>query len=672
MTVEEKLDNIKLTDEDIILQVEREYQNSLEYRRPRIKDWHANEDMLYGRKPITLSKRSNIDLRLMKGFEDTLLSKIKEPLTIKFGPTEDADTRKARKVTALFELETSPAKQNWRYKDLLGKKLALPSGRCISKVYATAKPYKHHRDPIDHYDFLIDPLAGGYDIELARYLGQDNIFKSRYDLQNNKSYDKARVKELIESTSESDTDVTDNQYKEKQNRLAVIGLNGSDYNAQKDGLFKLLEWYTTINGKRWYILCSLDKKIIIKRKPWEEMTKADEESGLPLWPFSSWAYYPDLFNFWSQSPMDSVREIFQTRNIVINQAIDNNEAKNKPMKSFDPKVYTNSALLEYEPDRNIPVASGQDPKTGLFIHETADIYDPKLLNDVLEDIASKVTGVTPASQGVAQGSQKVGIYYGDQQEVANRMSLFEESYFMADIHSAQLYLNGLLDKLDEDRAVKMIGTNGVEWDKLKKEDLGQYDIMISGGSTQEKLDAIKMKQKADFVTRQIKNPSINPKSLAELDAEVSGLDNDQIKKLFTKDTEDDEMASVASEDIQKILLGKDIKPNRKANVAYAQKFIDFYYDNELTDKQDQRFRIYMQSIQDVVLQNTLRKAQTELAMKGQLPTPNLGGQPDPNQLGQPNPTDLNQPAPNTPGGTIANASQITNSIKPNVNPQPAN
>lgn len=661
MTLDERLDNIKLTNEEIILQVKCEYQNALEYRRPRIKDWHANEDMLYGKKPITLSKRSNIDLRLMKGFEDTLLSKIKNLLTIKFGPTEDADIRKARKVTALFELETSPAKQNWKYKDLLGKKLALPSGRCIAKIYAAAKPYKHHRDLIDHYDFLIDPLAGGYDIELARYLGQDNIFKSKYDLLNNKTYDQARVKELIDATNENDTDVTDNEYKEKQNRIAIVGFNGSDYNAQKDGLFKLLEWYTTINGKRWYILCSLDKKIIIKRKPWEEMTKIDEESGLPLWPFSSWAYYPDLFNFWSQSPMDVVREIFQTRNVVINQAIDNNEARNKPMKSADPKVYTNLALLEYEPDRVIPTNPGSDPKSGLYIHETASIYDPKVLNDVLEDIANKVTGVSPSNPEVSK-DQQVGIYYGDQQDVANRMSLFEESYFMADVHSAQLYLNGL-DKLDEEKAVKMIGTDGVEWDKLRREDLGQYDIMITGGSTQEKLDAIKMKQKADFVARQIKNPSINPKSLAELDAEVSGIDNEQIKKLFSQDTQDDELAGIAAEDIQKILLGKDIKPNRKANVVYAQKIIDFYYDNELTTEQDQRFRIYLESIQDIVLQNTLRKAQQELAMKGQLATPNLGqdqNQPDPNQ-----------PTPNTPGGTIANASQITNDIKSNVNPQPA-
>lgn len=659
MTVDEKLDTIKLTDEEIVLQVEREYLNALEYRRPRIKDWHANEDMLYGRKPVTLSKRSNIDLRLMKGFEDALLSKIKEPLTVKFGPTEDADIRKARKVTALFELETSPTKQNWRYKDLLGKKLALPSGRCITKIYAT-KPYKHRRDPMDHYDFLIDPLAGGYDIELARYLGQDNIFKSKYDLQNNKTYDQVRVKELIETTNENDTDVTDNQYKEKQNRLAIVGLNGSDYNAQRDGLFKLLEWYTTINGKRWYILCSLDKKIIIKKKPWEEMTCIDKESDLPLWPFSSWAYYPDLFNFWSQSPMDIVREIFQTRNVVVNQAVDNNEAKNKPMKSYDPQVYTNPALLEYEPDRLVATATGKDPKAGLYIHETADIYDPKALNDILEDIASKVSGVTPASQGVSE-DQKVGIYYGDQQETANRMSLFEESYFMADIHNAQLYLNGLIDKLDEAKAVKMIGENGVEWDKLTKEDLGQYDIMITGGSTQEKLDAIKNKQKADFVLRQIQNPTINPKSLAEMDAEVSGFDNEQIKKLFAQNNEDDEMRSIASEDIQKLLLGKDLKPNRKANVAYAQKIIDFYFDNEVTEEQDQRFRIYMESIQDVVMQNTLRKAQMEMAAKGQLQTPNLGQeQPDPNA-----------PVANTPGGTISQASQITNNIKPNyVNSQP--
>jgi hypothetical protein len=148
--------------------------------------------------------------------------------------------------------------------------------------------------------------------------------------------------------------------------------------------------------------------------------------------------------------------------------------------------------------------------------------------------------------------------------------------------------------------------------------------------------------------------------LAEIDAETSGLENEQIKKLFTKDTEDDEMAGIASEDIQKILLGKDIKPNRKANVAYAQKFIDFYYDNELTPEQDQRFRIYMESIQEVVLQNTVRKAQTELAMKGQLPTPNL----------TPQEQDPNAPL-NPAGETISNASQITNNIKSNVTTQPA-
>lgn len=660
MTAEEKLDSIKMTDDELIVQIQREYDNALSYRRPRIKDWHANEDMIYGKKPVTLSKRSNIDLRLAVGFSNALLSKIKGMFTIKFGPTEEADIRKARKITALFELETSPTRENWKYKDLMGKKLALPSGRSISKIYSTAAPYKHHRDQVDHYDFLIDPLAGGLDIEKARYLGQDNIFKSKYDLQNNKTYNQEQVKKLVEESNDGETDVTDNEYKEKQNRLAILGLNGNDYNAQKDGLFRLLEWYTTINGKRWYFLCSLDKKIIIKKKPWEEMTKIDENSGLPLWPFSSWAYYPDPFNFWSQSPLDVVREIFQTRNIVINQAIDNNEAKNKPMKSVDPKIYPNLALLEYEPDRAIPTTPGADPKAGLYIHPASDIYDPKNLNSMLEDIAAKITGVTPATQGLAEGDQKVGIYYGDQQETANIMSLFEESYFMADLHSAYLYLNGL-DKLDEPQAVKMIGTNGVEWDKISKEDLGQYDIMITGGSSQEKLDAIKMKQKADFVIRHAKDPSINPKYLAELDADISGFDNDQKKRLLSKDTEDDEMAGVASEDIQKLLLGEDLRPNRKANVAYAQKILDFYYDNELTLEQDKTFQIYLQAIEDIVIQNTMRKAQAELAMKGQLPTPNMPGMPQ----------DPNQTLPGTPGGTIARASEQTNQLTPNyVNQKP--
>lgn len=660
--INQQLDSLKLTDEDILNQIQLEYDNAIKYRQPRIADWHANEDMLYGNKPITLSKRSNIDLRLMKGFEDTLLAKIKNPPIVKYGPTEEADILKSRKVTALWELESSPTHQDWSYKDLLEKKLALPSGRAIKKIFSLGDPYEHIRETVDHYDFLIDPLAGGYDIEKGRYLGQDNIFKSKYDLENNKTYDQAEVKKLLESTNQSESNIVDNEFQEKQNRLAVLGLNISDYNAQADGLYNLLEWCTTIKGVRYYFLVSLSKKIIVKKRLLEDMVGRFDERGKPLWPFSSWAYYPDLFNFWSPSPMDMVRENFQVRNVVINQAIDNNEAKNKPMKSYDPDVYKNPELLEYQPDRLVPTASGKNPKEGLFIHETANIYDPKALNDLLEDIAGKVVGVNAAGQGFEDKDQKVGIYFGNQQEVANRMGLFELSYSRSVMRDALLYLNGLKLNLDEEKAVKMIGENGVEWDKLRKDDLGEFDITITGGSAQSQLDAIKSKQKTEFISSQIKNPIVNQKELVEQQASIAGFTPDEIKKLLSKEDASEESIARAAEHVQKILRGEDIRPYRKADVAYAQHILDFYQDNELKPEQDKSFEIYLQAIEDIVIDNTIKKAQKELALRGKLPVPNSV---DPNQ---PLPEDGTMPMTN--GDTISRSSETTNDIKPTYAPKP--
>ena len=171
-----------LTDDEIMDRIDTEYNNSYEFRKPIIEEWHMNEALLYGKKPATLSKRSNIMIQLMAGFEDTLLSKIKQPISIVYTPTEGSDTVKAQKTTRAWELESSVSKEDWEYKDLLVKKLAMVSGRGILKI-TVADPYAHRLDPVDHYDFLVDPLTNGMSLESARYLGQDNIILSKYKLE---------------------------------------------------------------------------------------------------------------------------------------------------------------------------------------------------------------------------------------------------------------------------------------------------------------------------------------------------------------------------------------------------------------------------------------------------------------------------------------------------------
>ena len=462
------------------------------------------------------------------------------------------------------------------------------------------------------------------------------------------------------SYSENQMIEADNEYQEKANRLAVIGLKINDFTPQKDGVFKLLEWNTTIDGERYSIVCSKDKRVILFKRPLKEIFGIhDKNETQPLWAFTSWAYYPDPFNFWSESPLDVVRENFQSRYLVINGALDNNEAKNRPMKSYDPRTYKNPALLKYQPDRTIPTEAGTDPKTGLFIHPVNDIYDPVALDNKIEDIGAKVSGITPSSQGQTGDDQKVGIYYGDLQEVADRMALFELSYSRDNIMKARLYLNGLLDRLDEPMAIEMIGEDGAEWDELKREELDDdFAIIIEGGTISAQLDAVKQKQKADFVARNQINPIINKKKLLEQDALISGFTELETKQLLQPDNITDDMLTKASADIEKLMKGEQVQPYLKAETTYLQKILDFYGDNDLEPAQEQILRDYMDSLEPIVIKNMMYKAQKQQAMAGMLPIPGMPG-------GIPAPSGIpDGPIANTPEGTASRSMDMSNLNQP--------
>ena len=83
----------------ILAQSLKEYNIALKYRSQRISSWHKNEDLYLQRKKREIQGRHNILLGEMQGFIDTLLSKIDDPPTIRFTPTDEADTRKADKVS---------------------------------------------------------------------------------------------------------------------------------------------------------------------------------------------------------------------------------------------------------------------------------------------------------------------------------------------------------------------------------------------------------------------------------------------------------------------------------------------------------------------------------------------------------------------------------------------
>jgi len=633
--------------DELLTRIKSEYDAAFAYRQTRVASWNANEDLLYGKKPPTLTNRSNILIQLMAGFEDTLLAKINSPVIVNFSPVEEGDVMKAKRVTSFFEFERSPQREDWEQKDLLTKKLAMVSGRALFKIY-TAHPYKHKLDPVDHYDFLIDPLTSGLSLETARYLGQDNIIKSKADLERNTSYDKKKVKELIDSYAEETSALPDNQNNEKQHRLNVQGFDiQSNYQAG-DSTYKLLEWYTHVNGVRYYFLLDLEKKIIIKQRKLEELTPILSESNVPCYPFESWAYYPDLFNFWSPSPMDRVRELFILRNVALNQLFDNNEAINKPMRIYDPNTFKNPALLKYTPDALVPVSAGKDPQTGIHTLQTQAFGtgNAKEMAGILEDLAAKITGVTPAGMGMESSTEKVGIYYGNMQEVEKRMLQFEASYSRCHMRLAQKYLGFLSERLSKAAAVKILGAEGaVIVEQLTNEDLVKFDVEITGGLSAARQDAISKKLKMEFLNSLHGNPAAHPMVVAELTARLAGLSEIEIKRLLAQQRKDEKQIVKAAEDLQKLMEGETVAPYPKADTTYLQEIVDFLLEHKLTEKEEQRVTAYFESLQEIVTRNMILKAHLQAAESGMLGEAMGPGTPGP----VPGP-DTGAPLPDSIGG----------------------
>jgi len=95
--------------------------------------------------------------------------------------------------------------------------------------------------------------------------------------------------------------------------------------------------------------------------------------------------------------------------------------------------------------------------------------------------------------------------------------------------------------------------------------------------------------------------------------------------MLDKDYGNSELMSECARDMQRIIAGKEVKPNQAANTAYAQKLLDFIRDNEenLNDEAVGDLMIYFEAIQPIIIRNMTRNINEILASEGNI---SLGGQ----------------------------------------------
>jgi hypothetical protein len=581
------------------------------YKQGKVRNWQLNENLYYGKKIATTESRANVDLGRMQEFVHTLLSKVNEPLVFKFTKRKESQLKRVQILNALVQIDRE--KDNWDIKDLVAKKQCILYGRAIYSYAAgdDKKVYAPCLENIDVYDFLIDPSAGGIDMERARFLGNYGIVKTRQELEAGMKsglYIKDETKQLLDGVG-NNTETPQNE-NDKRVRTQAQNTTYTNKELQDNDKFKFWQWCTTYGGERYVVLVNTNGRAI-QITPLSEMF----ESG--FWPYWSYAAFPDLTEFWTPSFADYVREMFMVQNVSINQMLDNAEAVNKPQKVVNIGALEDLAQLKYRRDGLIYTKGDYDANKVIQTLNVPSINTPIEVFNVLESIQEKASGVTAGSKGVEDTTGRLGIYQGNQIAAADRFRLFNKSYSIGTQRFAKLYEYGVRENLLKRVAVQLVGPNGVEIKEVRRTDIfkkgDDYGLLIEASNQEVLVTLQEMQEKLKFLASQAQNPIQNPKKAYEISAKVAGFTPEDIRELLdTSEFGNSEIMSEADRDIESLLAGDNIKPNKWANNAYKQRMVDYLKDHEedIDNEQFQRIALYIRSLDQIIIGNEVRAFNT--------------------------------------------------------------
>jgi len=604
----------------------KQYRTAIEFQQPRFNEILENERMLAGKTTPALKGRNNVpfDSVVMSGFIDTLISKIDEPLDIDFIHTREEDKKAAEKTKAVFEVESSPDYENWSAKDLDAKRLASTSGRGFFKFYAENDPkFKTCLDVVDTFDMYTEPQGGRY-LDKHIFKGQHNIFRSETDLKGGAEsgyYDKGQVDKLI-ATAKANPEgfkETEDIYKNKVSLMQTRGLDIQSHNYVGEDLYMLNEHVMKMGGQWFHMVFCYKHAVWLRFKKLEEtFSVAKDYPGRGPW--ASWATHIDPFNFWSKAPADDVRPIAASMKKIFNLTIDNLEKRNWDMKAFDSRVFPDKTKLSWGPNKliraNLSNAKGlKNISEAIYEFQTPDTTSISInLFEFMDNMIGKSTGITAGAQGKTD-DEKVGIYFGNMEQVADRMGLTNKMYKQVYEDLGVMFKYGVYDNLREPYAVKLIGLKGVEWnEELRREDAAKpFRVAVSGGNDDQKISGLMAQRRDATLTRIENNPALagqlNPKWHIREILENGGFEPEAIKVGLDTNTDADQgLLSEAAQAIADIVSGKSPKVNRGATSGYVQKIVDFARDNELEKEVIEKLVLFANAHIPIMVQNMARQA----------------------------------------------------------------
>lgn len=342
----------------------REKKSAKEFQDRKRNDWDDNYD-LYRNKVFTnrLTQRQAVNIPLIKETVKTTLSNIDDAPNVEWKELAGD----AGKQLILQELWNDDSDHlNFEGVDMQDKKTVLLYGRAFRKLNFNSEGFDV--TALDIYDVIIDPLTDPLNLDTARFVIHQNIFRSLDDILDDERYEndaKERLKDYFtgETTKEAlvQSEKNRREWERKMERLKDLGFDQTQFPlfAGGDILINLTEHYFKEwnKGKKKYEL-----RVMTYANETVELLdeKVDDLLGVDFYPFVTWGDDLESQDFWSDSLADLVRTPNKILNVWFSQLVENRTLRNFQMHWYDATVqgYTPQT---YEPGAGRMLPAPGDP-----------------------------------------------------------------------------------------------------------------------------------------------------------------------------------------------------------------------------------------------------------------------------------------------------------------------
>jgi hypothetical protein len=293
---------------------------------------------------------------------------------------------------------------------------------------------------------------------------------------------------------------------------------------------------------------------------------------------------------------------------------------------------------------------------------------------------------------IKEADAKVGVYYGQLQQEADRIGIINKEYSESYAHKGYRFFWGLKEHLTQPKQIEMLGKSGIKLQQLESFELADVDdvddVIVHGGSLEAEQDAVALEQKRKVMGEIVGAfpQKISPDWYVKESLRSAGYEDDEITlALDVESSINKELMEEADQAIQDVLLGKPLELNQDADQMFMQRILDYIRENlnyvkidkkgneigidKKKKQQSDDLLAYVTAHQRIVLENMARKInkmQTAQSM-GQIQQ-NMGAQQD---VDLPAPTSQQQQAEiarpfesgsGTPGATASTSQALTNMV----------